>query len=182
MPSDRANDLGRWISPPLSDGTLSRDRGREAMPQVQVYPPSPDPAFRLPPYLPGKEQDQDKPESLGGFQTGSFCGLKQHTGDRHRTDHHVPYFKNEPLPEIIIDRVKYPEAAQHIEDAQAAGYPKELTIDRKNTRSNRKESLKNYPTVPNQDRDEYPPAVFQEGGTGASVRLINPADNRGAGK
>jgi hypothetical protein len=30
------------------------------------------------------------------------------------------------------------------------------------------------------DRDEYPPAMFNEGG-GASVRKINPSDNRGAG-
>jgi Deoxyribonuclease NucA/NucB len=27
----------------------------------------------------------------------------------------------------------------------------------------------------------YPPAVFQEGGKGASVRPISPGDNRGAG-
>lgn len=29
--------------------------------------------------------------------------------------------------------------------------------------------------------DEYPPAMFGEGGKGASVRPINPSDNRGAG-
>ena len=32
-----------------------------------------------------------------------------------------------------------------------------------------------------QDRDEYPPAMFEEGGSGASVKHINPSDNRGAG-
>jgi len=31
------------------------------------------------------------------------------------------------------------------------------------------------------DRDEYPPAMFQEGGSGSSVRNIAPSDNRGAG-
>jgi hypothetical protein len=35
--------------------------------------------------------------------------------------------------------------------------------------------------VPGKDRDEYPPAVFKEGGRGAQVRPINPSDNRGAG-
>lgn len=31
------------------------------------------------------------------------------------------------------------------------------------------------------DLDEYPPAMFEEGGEGASVRPISPSDNRGAG-
>ena len=35
--------------------------------------------------------------------------------------------------------------------------------------------------VPGKDLDEYPPAMFKEGGNGASVRPINPSDNRGAG-
>ncbi|WP_425928376.1 NucA/NucB deoxyribonuclease domain-containing protein [Pseudomonas sp. NyZ201] len=34
---------------------------------------------------------------------------------------------------------------------------------------------------PGLDRDEYPPAMFQEGGKGASVRHIDPGDNRCAG-
>jgi hypothetical protein len=85
------------------------------------------------------------------------------------------------LPEIVIDRTKYPETAQHIENAIAAGHPDELIIARPGAKGNRKESLKNYPTVPGKDRDEYPPAVFQEGGTDASVQPINPSDNRGAG-
>jgi Deoxyribonuclease NucA/NucB len=34
--------------------------------------------------------------------------------------------------------------------------------------------------VKKKDRDEYPPAVSQEGGKGASVRPIDPSDNRGA--
>ena len=31
------------------------------------------------------------------------------------------------------------------------------------------------------DRDEWPMAMFKEGGTGANVKHIDPADNRGAG-
>ena len=31
------------------------------------------------------------------------------------------------------------------------------------------------------DRDEFPMAMFKEGGKGASVRYIDPSDNRGAG-
>ncbi|HEX6291760.1 MAG TPA: RHS repeat-associated core domain-containing protein [Herpetosiphonaceae bacterium] len=84
-------------------------------------------------------------------------------------------------PVVQIPRSRYPETAKHIEDAQAAGHPSELTIDRGGAKANRSESLKGHPTVPGKDRDEYPPAMFREGGSGASVRPINPSDNRGAG-
>ena len=42
-------------------------------------------------------------------------------------------------------------------------------------------TLKGVDTIPGLDRDEYPPAMSLEGGNGASVRHINPSDNRGAG-
>ncbi|UOY70825.1 VENN motif pre-toxin domain-containing protein [Enterobacter ludwigii] len=82
---------------------------------------------------------------------------------------------------IIINESKYPESAKHIEDAQAAGQPAILTIDRGGAAQRRRESLKDTPPVKGMDRDEYPPAMFKEGGTGASVRPITPSDNRGAG-
>lgn len=77
---------------------------------------------------------------------------------------------------------RHAEAAKHIKDAQAAGHPSTLTIDRAGAAANRKASLKGIPTKKGLDRDEYPPAKFGEGGSGASVRHINPSDNRGAGK
>lgn len=46
---------------------------------------------------------------------------------------------------------------------------------------NRSSSLKDYPTRKRFDRDEVPMAMFSEGGKGASVRYINPSDNRAAG-
>lgn len=55
-----------------------------------------------------------------------------------------------------------------------------LSIDH-GAKQNRKESLKGIEKVPGKDLDEYPPAMFGEGGDGASVRPINPSDNRGAG-
>lgn len=82
---------------------------------------------------------------------------------------------------IIINKSKYPESAKHIEDAQAAGQPAVLTIDRGGAAQRRRESLKDTPPVKGMDRDEYPPAMFKEGGTGASVRPITSSDNRGAG-
>ncbi|HFD9223630.1 TPA: NucA/NucB deoxyribonuclease domain-containing protein, partial [Salmonella enterica] len=82
---------------------------------------------------------------------------------------------------IIINKSKYPESAKHIEEAQAAGKPTVLTIDRSGATKRRQESLKDTPSVKGKDRDEYPPAMFKEGGSGASVKPITPSDNRGAG-
>ncbi len=84
-------------------------------------------------------------------------------------------------PECTISRSKYPETAQHIEDAIKNGHPDTLTIKRDGAKANRKESLKGHEKVSGKDLDEYPPAMFEEGGKGASVRPISPSDNRGAG-
>ncbi|WP_251091650.1 polymorphic toxin-type HINT domain-containing protein [Streptomyces sp. Caat 7-52] len=85
------------------------------------------------------------------------------------------------LPSHGIDSAKYPETAQHVADAQANGHSSVLTIDRAGAKQNRKDSLRGIKTKKGKDRDEYPPAMFKEGGTGASVRHIDPSDNRGAG-
>jgi hypothetical protein len=82
---------------------------------------------------------------------------------------------------VKVSKSKYPEAAQHIEDAQNAGYPSTLTIDRSGKTTRRQESLSGYSKVSGKDLDEYPPAMFEEGGSGASIRPITSSDNRGAG-
>ena len=83
--------------------------------------------------------------------------------------------------EVAISRSRSPKAAQHIEDAQAAGHPDVVTIDRSRTVTNRRESLRGVASQPGMDRDEYPPACCAEGGAGASVRPIPRSDNRSAG-
>jgi hypothetical protein len=88
---------------------------------------------------------------------------------------------NLDCPECTISRSKYPESAQHIEDAIKNGQPDILTINRGGAKSNRRDSLKGLKKVQSKDLDEYPPAMFKEGGSGASVRPISPSDNRGAG-
>lgn len=85
------------------------------------------------------------------------------------------------IVEVIISKSKYPESAKHIEDAIANGHPQVLTIKRDGAKANRKASLKGKDKVPGKDLDEYPPAMFKEGGEGASVRAINSSDNRGSG-
>ena len=89
------------------------------------------------------------------------------------------YFKD--IVDIQLSRSKYPESSKHIEDAIKDGHPDILTINRPGAKNNRKNSLKGKSKVSGKDLDEYPMAVFEEGGTGASVRAIDPSDNRGAG-
>lgn len=82
---------------------------------------------------------------------------------------------------LKISRADYPETAAHIEEAIAQGHPGILTIDRRAAPGNRTKSLKNHPTRPNADRDEWPLAMSKEGGTGAHIKYIDPSDNSGAG-
>lgn len=83
--------------------------------------------------------------------------------------------------EVKVSSSRYPESAGHIQEAQRAGRPADLTIDRRRASSRRAEALANHKKTAGMDRDEYPPAMFEEGGEGASVRPISPGDNRGAG-
>lgn len=83
--------------------------------------------------------------------------------------------------ELQIPKTHFPETAGHIEDAIKAGHSGVVTIRRGGAKTNRRASLKGIPTKKGTDRDEWPMAMFGEGGDGASVRHINPSDNRGAG-
>ena len=84
--------------------------------------------------------------------------------------------------EIVIDSAKSPQAAAHIQDAQAAGHPSVVTLDRGLAKPNRKAALADTPTAPKgMSRDEYPPACCREGGAGSSVRAIRAGDNSSAG-
>lgn len=95
--------------------------------------------------------------------------------------------------ELVVNKTKYPESARHIEEAQSGriwrgdqyrqGRPKPsiLTIDRDGADDNREDSLRGIATRPPDERDEYPPAMFVEGGTGASVKYIPGGDNGGSG-
>jgi hypothetical protein len=85
------------------------------------------------------------------------------------------------VKEIIIDGSKHPESAQHAQDAIDAGISPNGIVDRSNAKPRRKERLKDEPVVPGKDRDEFPPAVLDNGSGGHSVRPIPPGDNRGAG-
>jgi RHS repeat-associated protein len=108
-----------------------------------------------------------------GSVSGGYAGYKNYASQG--------VIKTNARPQIKIDRSKYPETAKHVTDAQNAGYPQTLTVDRVGAKIRRGESLKGIEKVPNQQLDEYPPAMFIEGGAGSSVRPISPSDNMGAG-
>lgn len=76
---------------------------------------------------------------------------------------------------------RYPETGQHIREAIEAGHSDICTIDRDGADARRELSLKGFPTKKGFDRDEFPMAMCEEGGEGASVKYISPSDNRGAG-
>ncbi|MFO3713032.1 RHS repeat-associated core domain-containing protein, partial [Pseudomonas amygdali pv. tabaci] len=82
---------------------------------------------------------------------------------------------------LRLKRSEYPETFGHIQDAINGGQPYIVTIQRDAAKLNRKTSLKDVKTMKLKDRDEWPMAMFNEGGSGASVRHIGPSDNRGAG-
>jgi len=84
-------------------------------------------------------------------------------------------------PKAFVSRSQYPASAAHIEQAQRAGQPRVLTIDRTGAEMRRRAALQGHASSSQGDRDEYPPAMFKEGGAGASVRIIPQGDNRGAG-
>jgi RHS repeat-associated protein len=82
---------------------------------------------------------------------------------------------------LKISRKDYPHTAGHISDAIKKGHTDVVTIQRSMAKQNRATSLKPFPTAKGYDRDEWPMAMFKEGGAGSSVRYIDPSDNRGAG-
>ena len=88
---------------------------------------------------------------------------------------------SEAAVQLVFPADRYPETGKHIKEAIAAGESSICTIDRAGAEENRKKSLHDYPTRKGYDRDEWPMAMCDEGGSGADIRYITPSDNRGAG-
>ena len=82
---------------------------------------------------------------------------------------------------VSVDSARAPQSTRHMLDAWAKGYPSVLTLCKACAAANRVASLRGVPIMDKMDRDEYPPAMFLEGGIGASVRHLPYSDNRSAG-
>ena len=85
------------------------------------------------------------------------------------------------IVKLVFPSDRYPETAYHIKEAIESDQSPICTIDREGAEENRKQSLLDVPTKKGYDRDEWPMAMCQEGGTNADIAYISPADNRGAG-
>jgi hypothetical protein len=81
--------------------------------------------------------------------------------------------------EIHIDSKRFPQSAQHLDDAGALNRP--LPVNRAGASANRANALRGKQKVPGMDLDEAPPAVLRLPEDPVSVRPINRTDNRGAG-
>lgn len=81
---------------------------------------------------------------------------------------------------VRFSRRRWPNISNHISDVRSR-YPAVLHIDRAGADENRRRATRGIPTKRNYDRDEYPPAVSEEGGAGADVRYVRSAENRSAG-
>ncbi|MEO3947494.1 NucA/NucB deoxyribonuclease domain-containing protein [Gorillibacterium sp. CAU 1737] len=95
----------------------------------------------------------------------------------------LPWATPDPSAVVRIEfpSDRYPKTAEHIRNAIKSGESAYCTIDRAGAEENRSESLRGIPTRKGYDRDEWPMAMCEEGGKGADVAYIPPADNRGAG-
>lgn len=86
---------------------------------------------------------------------------------------------------VSIPYNRYPESAQHILDVLtqriATGEGVIFTVDRPNASKRRRLALRGTKARSDFDRDEFPMAIFAEGGLCSDIRYINPSDNRGCG-
>ena len=93
----------------------------------------------------------------------------------------APSTDDSEVVQLVFPADRYPETAEHIQEAIKSGESAVCTIDREEAEDNRKDSLKGVPTKKGYDRDEWPMAMCAEGGSGADIEYITPSDNRGAG-
>ncbi|MCF7753348.1 DNA-entry nuclease [Paenibacillus xylanexedens] len=93
----------------------------------------------------------------------------------------TPLSNEDVAVQLVFPVERYPETAEHIQNAIESGHPSTCTIDRNGADDNRKESLRGIDTKKGYDRDEWPMAMCAEGGEGADIEYISPSDNRGAG-
>lgn len=93
----------------------------------------------------------------------------------------VPHHASPTCVTIELNNFKHRHILDHAWDAIKAGKPKVLHIARDEADANREASTSPYPTKKGYDRDEYPPAMSDEGGKGADVRYVRSSENRSAG-
>jgi len=163
VPAGNGRESGRWTSGGAGGSSAVAHSG-EVMSDA-----NPDPI------KPGQQYAQNPPRGgpyprslpiVGGRGGGGGSGFRG----------------NEGIEKTIeIPEKRFGEASEHYRDAIKSGKPDVLTIYREGAEANRAAAIGAMERVPGMHLDEYPPAMFLEGGAGASVRAINPKDNMSIG-
>ena len=81
---------------------------------------------------------------------------------------------------VNLNDDKHHNVIDHAFDARRAGHPRVLHIRRAERWANRAAALRGIPKKRGYDRDQYPPAMADEGGKGADVRYVPKKENRSA--
>lgn len=102
---------------------------------------------------------------------GSFAAAPTDPAACKRIPRHVIVDLNDDRHHNVID---------HAFDARRAGHPRVLHLRRQERWANRRAALRGVPTRKGYDRDQYPPAIADEGGKGAHVRYVPKRENRSA--
>lgn len=82
---------------------------------------------------------------------------------------------------VDLDNQKHRRVLRHVWTAVRHGHPRILHIDRVEADANRAAAVQGTPTKPGFDRDEYPPAMSDEGGANSTVWYVDVSQNRSAG-
>jgi hypothetical protein len=96
------------------------------------------------------------------------------------------------LQRLVFSAAKYPHIRAHFRAAVRKGWPRRLVVNRAGADERRDRLLRDVPTRPGLDRDEYPPAVGRGSGRGlqrgsdplgwkADVRHVESSENRSHG-
>lgn len=100
--------------------------------------------------------------------------------------------RTKKVVEIGLSSTKYPNVLAHIRRAVKEGWPEVAQINRVGAEERRERLLRDIPTRPGYDRDEWPPAMGRGKGKGlergshptgwrAHVEYVPSAENRSAG-
>jgi hypothetical protein len=116
---------------------------------------------------------------IGCVIAAAFAAAGQ--GSSALTPSHVAACKRVPRHVIVdLNDDKHNSVIDHAFDARRAGHPRVLHIRRQERWANHRAALSGIPKRKGYDRDQYPPAIADEGGKGASVRYIARKVNRSA--
>jgi hypothetical protein len=70
---------------------------------------------------------------------------------------------------LTFSKLQHPGIRRHVQRAIRKGWPAVLVLNRVGATERRKRLMRDWPTRPGEDRDEYPPAIGRGRGTGLTA-------------